>query len=79
MQYYSTAGIPQREKLDYWNGLTSENLLRMEVNAMEKGNFDGELYWQDVGPFLLPKRLLQPPNCGAHGPTFPRPMNGFFS
>jgi AraC-like DNA-binding protein len=53
MECFTTAGLPARRKLTYWNEVSTETFTALEVVPGDASHFDGRLYRDTTGPVGL--------------------------
>jgi AraC-like DNA-binding protein len=53
MESFSTAGLPGRRKVSFWNDISSETFAPLEVCPADRERFDGVLYRERVGSVAL--------------------------
>lgn len=53
MESFTTAGLPARRRLAYWNEISSETFTALEVESREPESFEGRLFRHGIGPVAL--------------------------
>jgi AraC family transcriptional activator of tynA and feaB len=53
MKSFSTAGLPPRRKVPYWNEISSETFAPLEVVPADRERFDARLCRETLGPLAL--------------------------
>lgn len=53
MEEYSTADIPVRKKVDFWNDVSCRTFSKMEITPRTRDVFEGVLYREMIGPLTL--------------------------